>query len=164
MNETYVEVLIKKKTPVYMTLLKFVTIMLTVCFALVGFTIWPAWIIAVIIGIAAYFIYMNADIEYEYLYVDKELTVDKIMNKSSRKRIASFDMSKMEIMAPIKSYHLDSYKNRTDKTTDYSCGVEMQPDKRYVFYYDGTQRVIFEPDEEMMKAIQMGAPRKVFKD
>ena len=114
--------------------------------------------------IAAYFIYMNTDVEYEYLYVDRELSVDKIMGKSTRKRIANFDIEKMEILAPVNSYHLDNYKNRTGKTADYSSGEVMQPDKRYVFYYDGTQKVIFEPDAEMVKAIQMLAPRKVFKD
>lgn len=164
MNETYVEWLIKKKTPAYMTLLRILTIMLAVCFVLLGFILWPALIIGVVIGVAAYFIYMNSDLEYEYLYVDKELTIDKVMAKSKRKRVASFDMGKMEVMAPIKSYHLDNYKNRTDKTVDYSSGEEKQPDTRYVFYYDGKQRVVFEPNLEMIKAIQMGAPRKVFKD
>lgn len=164
MNETYVEWLIKKKTPAYMTLLRIVTIMLAVCFILLGFILWPALIIGVVIGVAAYFIYMNSDLEYEYLYVDKELTVDKVMAKSKRKRVATFDMGKMEVMAPVKSYHLDNYKNRTDKTVDYSSGEEKQPDTRYVFYYDGKQRVVFEPNIEMIKAIQMGAPRKVFKD
>lgn len=164
MNETYVEWLIKKKTPAYMTLLRIVTIMLAVCFILLGFILWPALIIGVVIGVAAYFIYMNSDLEYEYLYVDKELTIDKVMAKSKRKRVATFDMGKMEVMAPAKSYHLDNYKNRTDKTVDYSSGEEKQPDTRYVFYYDGKQRVVFEPNIEMIKAIQMGAPRKVFKD
>lgn len=164
MNETYVEWLIKKKTPAYMTLLRIVTIMLAVCFILLGFILWPALIIGVVIGVAAYFIYMNSDLEYEYLYVDKELTIDKVMAKSKRKRVATFDMGKMEVMAPVKSYHLDNYKNRTDKTVDYSSGEEKQPDTRYVFYYDGKQRVVFEPNIEMIKAIQTGAPRKVFKD
>ena len=36
----------------------------------------PALLIGVICGVAAYFITLNADLEYEYLYVDKELTVD----------------------------------------------------------------------------------------
>lgn len=164
MNETYVEWLIKKKTPAYMTLLRILTIMLTVCFVLLGFILWPALIIGVVIGIAAYFIYMNSDLEYEYLYVDKELTIDKVMAKSKRKRAATFDMGKMEILAPIKSYHLDNYKNRTDKVVDYSSGEEKQPDTRYVFFYDGKQKVIFEPNPEMVKAIQMSSPRKVFKD
>lgn len=164
MNETYVEWLVKRKTPAYMTLLKILTIMLTVCFVLLGFFPLPAMIIAVLLGVAAYFVYLNSDVEYEYLYVDKELTVDKVMAKSRRKRVATYDLGKIEILAPIKSWHLDNYKNRTDKTVDYSSGEEKQPDRRFAFFYDGKQRVLIEPNEEMIKAMQTVAPRKVFKD
>lgn len=164
MNETYVEWLVKKKTPSYMAFLKILTIMLAVCFIVVGFVFLPALLVGLIFGVAAYFIYMNADLEYEYLYVDKELTVDKVMAKSKRKRVAAFELDKMEIVAPVRSWHLDNYKNRNDKTVDYSSGEEKQPDRRYVFYYDGQQKVIFEPNEDMIKAMQMVAPRKVFKD
>ena len=164
MNETYVEWLVKRKTPAYMTLLKILTIMLTVCFVLLGFFLLPAMIIAVLLGVAAYFVYLNSDVEYEYLSVDKELTVDKVMAKSRRKRVATYDLGKIEILAPIKSWHLDNYKNRTDKTVDYSSGEEKQPDRRFAFFYDGKQRVLIEPNEEMIKAMQTVAPRKVFKD
>ena len=124
----------------------------------------PAMIIGILLGVAAYFVNLNADLEYEYLYVDKELAVDKVLAKSRRKRVAVFDVGKMEILAPIKSWHLDNYKNRQDKVVDYSSGEEKQPDGRYVFYYDGQKKVIFEPNEEMIKAITTVAPRKVFKD
>lgn len=166
MNETYVEWMVKKKTPGYMTFLKMLLIILTVIIGLlgmVGFNL-VMFIVAVALGVAAYFVSLNSDLEYEYLYVDKELTVDKVMAKSRRKKVASFDMGKMEIMAPVKSYHLDNYKNRQGKAVDYSSGEEQQPDRRYVFYYDGQQKVIFEPNAEMVKAIQFAAPRKVFTD
>ena len=108
---------------------------------------------------------MNTDLEYEYLYLDRELTVDKVMAKSKRKRAAVYSLDKMEIVAPVKSWHLDNFKNRqTSKNVDYSSGEEKQPDKRFVFYYEGNQKVIFEPSEEMVKAMQFVAPRKVFKD
>lgn len=164
MNETYVECLVKKKTPMYMVFLKILSMVLAVCFVIVGFVFLPALIIGAAIGAGAYFLYLNADLEYEYLYVDKEITVDKVMAKTRRKRVAVFDVGKIEILAPIKSWHLDSYKNRNDKVIDYSSGEEKQPDKRYVFFYEGSKKVIFEPNEEMVKAIQFVAPRKVFRD
>ena len=164
MNETYVEWLVKRKTPAYMSLLKFLTIILAACFILLGFLFMPAMIIGIILAVVAYFVNLNADLEYEYLYVDKELTVDKVLAKTRRKRVAVFDIGKMEILAPVKSWHLDNYKNRQDKVVDYSSGEEKQPDVRYVFYYDGQKKVIFEPNEEMIKAITTVAPRKVFKD
>ncbi len=164
MNETYVEWLVKRKTPAYMKLLRILFIMLTVCFVLIGLILIPALLIGIALGVVSYFIYMNSELEYEYLYVDRELTVDKVMAKSKRKRVAVFNLDKMEIVAPVKSWHLDNYKNRNDKISDYSSGEEKQPDKRYVFYYDGQKKVIFEPNEEMIKAMQFAAPRKVFKD
>ena len=107
MNETYVEWLVKKKTPAYMTLLKILSIMLAACFIFIGFIFWPALILGIVIAVGAYIVYLNADLEYEYLYLDKELTIDKVMAKTKRKRVAVFELSKMEIVAPIKSWHLD---------------------------------------------------------
>lgn len=164
MNETYVEWLVKRKTPAYMAFLKILFTVLAVFFILIGLLMLPALLIGVACGVAAYFITLNADLEYEYLYVDKELTVDKVMAKSRRKRVAVFSLDKMEIVAPVKSWHLDNYKNRSEKAVDYSSGEEKQPDKRYVFYYDGQKKIIFEPNEEMIRAMQTVAPRKVFKD
>ena len=112
----------------------------------------------------AYFIYINADLEYEYLYVDKQITIDKVMAKSRRKKVCVLDLERMEAFAPVKSYHLDAFKNRTYKETDYSSGVENQPDRRYVLYYNGEKKILLEPNPEMVKAMQMAAPRKVFKD
>lgn len=166
MNETYVEWLVKRKTPAYMKLLKILSIMLTVCFILLGMINMIAMVIGILLGVGAYFVYLNCDLEYEYLYVDKELTIDKIMAKSKRKRVATYDMGKLEIMAPVKSWHLDNYKGRMEKEkgVDYSSGEEKQPDGRYVFFYDGKQKVIIEPNMELVKAIQTIAPRKVFTD
>ena len=104
------------------------------------------------------------DVEYEYLYVDKQLTVDKIMARTRRKKVETFDMERMEILAPIKSWHLDDYKNRQLKEVNYSSGVEQQPDIRYCMIYNGEKRVIFEPNAAMVTAIKSVAPRKVFTD
>ena len=48
--------------------------------------------------------------------------------------------------------------------TDYSIGREEQPDKRYVMYYDGNQKIILSPSEELVKAVRSVSPRKVFLD
>lgn len=166
-SETYVECLVAKKPSFAKRLLKTLLIMFTVVFFLLGMvTVLSivALIIAIVFGVGAYFAYMNADIEYEYLYLDKEISIDKVMAKSRRKRIVSYDVNRMEILAPVRSYRLDSYKNRTMKTVDYSSGVEGQPDKRYMMIYEGNTKVILEPSMEMIKAIQTVAPRKVFTD
>lgn len=163
--ETYVECMVKKKANGLMSALKVLQIGIAVITGLLGFMgLIVFLIIAVVAGVGAYFVSLNANLEYEYLYVDKQLTVDKIMARTRRKKVETFDLERMEILAPIKSWHLDDYKNRQLKVVDYSSGVEQQPDIRYSMIYNGEKRVIFEPNAEMVAAIKSIAPRKVFTD
>ena len=166
MSDTYVECLVKAKGSMLLKFLQIGLIVVTAIFGFLGITfmIWPALLIAVATGVGAYFAYMNADIEYEYLYLDKEITIDKVMAKSRRKRVGVFTLERMEVLAPVKSYHLDNFKNRNVKVLDYSIGVEEQPDLRYALYYEGGVKLILSPSEEMVKVLKNVAPRKVFTD
>ena len=164
MNETYVEWLVKKKTPAWMTLLKIPSMMLAGCFILIGFVFFPAFLVGIALGIGAYIVYLNADLEYEYLYLDKELAVDKIMAKTRRKRVVSYQLDRIEILAPIKSYRLDNYRKRQAKVKDYSIGEELQPDRRYLMFYEGGEKIVLSPSEELIKVMKNAAPRKVFSD
>ena len=141
--------------------------MLTVVFVLVGFIFMPGipgLLVAAATAVGAYFVYLNASIEYEYLYVDKEISIDKVLAKSRRKKAGSYSLEQMEIFAPLNSHRLDSYRNRQLKTQDYSSGIAAQPEKRYMMIWNGDTKIILEPNAEMVKAIQSVAPRKVFTD
>lgn len=166
MNETYVECLVKAKPSMGARLLKILLIVLTVFFGVGG--LFVANLILVIVGIAfgvcAYIANMNVNIEYEYLYLDRELSVDKVMAQTRRKRIATYRLDRMEIFAPIKSYHLDNYKNANVTVKDYSIGEELQPDLRYAMFYEGGEKILLSPSEELVKVLKNVAPRKVFTD
>lgn len=165
MNETYVECLVAKGVPTWAQFVRILLVLLTAGFGflgLIGFLL--ALPIALVLGVATWFVYMHTDTEYEYLYLDKEIKVDKILNKSKRKRAAVYDLERMEVFAPVNSYHLDNYKNRQVKVVDYSSGKEKQPEARYAFFYDGGQKIILEPSPAFVKAVQNIAPRKVFTD
>ena len=165
MSETYVECLVKSQASILVRFAKYLLILLTAALGLVGMIgVWPALFMALATGIGAYFAWMNAEIEYEYLYLDKELSVDKVMAQTKRKKVATFEVERIEILAPIKSYHLDNYKNRQCQVSDYSVKVEEQPDLRYVMFYDGTKKIILSPSPELVKAMKNVAPRKVFTD
>lgn len=165
MNETYVECLVSKGVSLGGKFLRILFVMLTAAFGLLGLIGYPVpLLIALVLGFITWFIYMHTDTEYEYLYLDREIKVDRILNKSKRKRAAVYEVERMEIFAPINSYHLDNYKNRQVKTVDYSSGKEKQPEARYAFYYEGGQKIILEPSPEFVKAVQNIAPRKVFTD
>ncbi len=147
-NESYKECLVEHKGNGFMKFLRGLLIALTVILFLIGMVSVIFWIAAVITGIGAYFAGLNANLEYEYLYMERELQVDKIMNKSRRKKVANYEIGRLEILAPFHSYHLDNYKNRKfDKEKDFSIGEELKPDRRYVMIYDGKEKVILSPSE-----------------
>lgn len=167
MSESYVECLVKQKTSLAGKFLRYLLIMLTAVFAMLTFLMgmnFVMFLIAVAVGAGAYFVYLYTDLEYEYLYLDRELTVDKVMAKTKRKRVAVYQMDRIEILAPVRSYHLDDYKNRTVKEKDYSIGYEDKPDLRYCMYYEGGEKLILSPSPELVKAMKNSAPRKIFND
>lgn len=167
MSESYVECLVKQRTSLAGKSLRYLLIMLTAVFAMLAFLMgmnFVMFLIAVAVGAGAYFVYLYTDLEYEYLYLDRELTVDKVMAKTKRKRVAVYQMDRIEIFAPVRSYHLDAYKNRTVKEKDYSIGYEDKPDLRYCMYYEGGEKLILSPSPEMVKAMKNAAPRKIFSE
>ena len=164
MSEAYVECLVKARTSGVKNAVKYLLFLVTglvfVLALLSGYIL--LLVLAVAIGVLAYFVNLNADVEYEYLYLDKELTVDKVLAKTKRKRVAVYQLSRMEVLAPIKSYHLDDYKNRDVKVRDFSVGYEDKPDLRYAMYYEGGEKILLSPSPELIKVMRNVAPRKVF--
>lgn len=161
MNDVYVECLVKARSSIILKILKVVLIAVTIAtglLGLMGFIFFLA--IAVVAGVAAYFVFLQADVEYEYLYLDKEITVDKVMAQSKRKRMGVYSVDKMEIVAPVDSYHLDAYRNRTVQEINYG-GEDV---KEYAIYYEGGKKIILSPSAEMVAALRNVAPRKVFMD
>ena len=167
-DNSYVECLVSSKASPFMVVLKGITLALTIVFFistfLLGFGL-VGMILMIASGVAYYFVSLNASIEFEYQYCDREITVDKVLNKSRRKNIGKYDVGRIEAMAPSKSYHLDEYKNKTYKVLDFSAREkDPQPDPTYTIYYDGKEKIILEPTKEFVEAIKNVAPRKVFLD
>lgn len=163
MSDVYVECLVQSKKSGGKKVLQVVLIVLTVIFCMGMILLWPLAFLAAITGVGAYFAGMYSQVEYEYLYLDKELSIDSILAQSKRKRVAEYSIDRMEVFAPINSWHLDNFKNRNVKVVDYSAGEQI-PDTRYCMYYEGGLKVILSPSEDMVKALKNVAPRKVFND
>lgn len=166
MSEAYIECLVKAKPSMLGKFFKVLLYVLTAMLLILMFLTMNMllFILAIAAGVGAYFVGMYTDLEYEYLYLDKELTIDKVMGKTKRKRVAVYQLERMEVFAPIKSYHLDNFRNRQTKDKDYSIGYEEQPDLRYAMYYEGGERLILSPSPELVKIMKNAAPRKVFSD
>ena len=166
-DNSYVECLVESKASPLVKGLSILSLVLAVIFFLSSlFAIgMVGLILCVLAGVAYYFLSLNANIEFEYQYCDREITVDKIFNKSRRKNVGKYEVDKLEILAPSRSYHLDEYKIKSYKNIDYSAREkDRKPDPTYTFIYDGKERVVFEPTAEFVTAVKSVAPRKVFTD
>lgn len=135
----------------------------TVCFV-AGIIISPVFLLAgMVLAVISYFVLPRLDLEYEYLYVNGELDIDKIMSKQKRKKCGSYDMNMLEILAPTNSHALDSFRKKQGiKVKDYtSCNANV-PSYTLIFNMDqGQEMVKLELDDAIIADIRRIAPRKV---
>lgn len=169
MNENYVEFMVKKITPVWQTILVYLMLVIGVSSAIFYFpssAMGSSLSIVAIIAAAAFitgFVLLRTRIaiEYEYLYVGKEMTIDKIMGKAKRKTIRRIDMDRVEMVAPIKSWHLDEYKNRQLKIENYTSMTDQGV--VYAMVSDNS-KILIEVNDELIKLFKNTIPRKIFTD
>ena len=167
MNDLYSELLVKKEQTLKDKAIKILMIALIVIAVAAGLVMTPlAWIVVLGLGIAAYFVLPNRDLEYEYVFVNGELDIDRIASKAKRKRMHTFDLAKMDIMAPVKSHRLDYQNHNTNlKVLDFSSGNPEH--KIFAMIISGEKevyKVLLEPDQELISNIEKSCPRKVFVD
>lgn len=163
MNDTYVEQLVSRKKNPVLNVIRFVLFGFAIAFILFSMLAGYVFlIVGIILGALAYFVLPSFDVEFEYLYLSKEITIDKITSQQRRKTVETIALDKAEIIAPESSHELDSYKSRNLPVKDYTS--KMPEAKVYMIgYVDGenTCLIAFEPGEEMLSAIKSVFPRKV---
>ncbi|MCR5688222.1 MAG: DUF6106 family protein [Lachnospiraceae bacterium] len=164
MNDTYVEVMVaRKKNPLLYALKIFLYALAVACFlmAMIGYGLF--FIVTAVSFLVAYFVLPYFDLEYEYLYIDREISIDKIMSKEKRKHVYTVDLNRMAIMAPAGSHELDQYRSRGLKTYDFSSRIDGADVYTIVYEADreGTVLVNIEPNEEMLRAVSTVFPRKL---
>lgn len=115
-----------------------------------------------LMGALTYYIGGTMNIEYEYLLAGKQLSVDRIMNKSRRKKAAEYNMEDIQMIAPMTSDSLKEYERQIKKVTDFSSGRSEV--RRYAFIHQikgVNEKIIFEPDDNLLRCLRMVAPRKI---
>ena len=169
LEDGFVEYLVKKKTSTKEIMIRVVCNAFIVC-VIIGVPVFIAPGLAPVslfVGVVLWLIYHNfilplTDIEYEYSYCDKEISVDKIMGKEKRKNLATYQLEKMELLAPSNSYRLADYKNL--KTVSYWSEDDSDDHVPYALIYDNKEKVLLDLNGEFVKIVQNNAPRKVYTD
>ena len=169
MDTGCLEVIVNRKPNTLIKAVCYGACVLTVCFCLLAFMTSLLFLIpAALCAAAANYFWLESAVDFEYVYVDKELRVAKIMQKQRRKELAVYDLTQMEVLAPVGSYHLDGFKNKDLKVIDYSSQGDENKASRYALILsDGTELIldmIGEYSSQILDLIRTFSPRKVFRD
>ena len=157
MAEAYRELLILRKENIRDKVLGITMVVLAAVSAIGAFFNLFSLIGIPVFGILSYVLYFRKmTVEYEYVYMDKELRIDRIYNQSKRKRVDTLDLNKMEILAKTDSNLLDSYSNRSVEVSDYSTNSEDTEElATYEMYYDGKRKLILSLDRQMIDMMKI---------
>lgn len=169
MAEVFKEYLIKqKKSPIdtmmQVGLVLGAIILSIIAFVVGGDLIGPIIIVGIVFG--AGFLFNKFSREYEYILTNNELDIDVIFNRSSRKRVMTINMKKIDIMASIKDekYAAELNKaglkviNASENTNEANTYAIITQSEKY-----GACKILITPDDVMLDHLYKQAPNKVFK-
>jgi uncharacterized membrane protein YciS (DUF1049 family) len=162
------EQIVKKKPNAIDTLKKAGIIIAVIVIFLVASAIPAIAPFAVILAAAAafgaYYLITMLNVEYEYTFINGDLDIDAIYNKSRRKRVFSGTVRDFEVMAHVEdTAHARDFGNAEVK--NYFSGVVGKDTYAFLAAHKGKRlKVIIEPNEKMLKAFStVLTPRKLFK-
>lgn len=106
----------------------------------------------------------NLSIEYEYTFVNGDLTIDKIIAKKKRKRMVAFDVKLVEDMGIYESGKFAGEKDVTKLiyTDTYSGEGDLYLDFRHVSI--GRTIVVIKSSERIGKALKPFVKRSLHKE
>lgn len=161
-DDNYVEWLVKRKDPAYAVPVKILMVVICMVAVLSALQTVLGVIIMMAAGAAAYFVFLNLSVEYEYLFAEGGLSVDRILGRARRKKIFDCEKDDIQVVAPADSYVLKDYEKQGMKVKDFSSG--RKDAKVYALMYQkGAEnfKVLIEPNERMIGAMRRSFPRKV---
>ena len=161
--DVFVEQIIKRKAGVtdYLVILGIVLLGVVLILASVLFLQQFAVIVLVGVIYGAYYLITARNLEFEYSCTNDDFTVDKIINRRKRKRIASFDLRSVEEMGKYDAAKLEhrSFDKRVN------VGVDDAGTDAWYFAVRvkdlGNTLLIFNPSDRVLDAIKPFLPRQV---
>ena len=98
------------------------------------------------------------NVEYEYIITNGTMDIDKIVNKSSRKRMTSFELGNVTRLEKFNPHMLNTLDK---KTLVYACDENAEDAYLLIADREGKSaaNLIFTPDERIKGAIEKFAPK-----
>lgn len=173
MMDDFVELLVKKKntgSDIFLKvlivlgaiILSLLLFMLSATVQFIGFILFLL-IAGVIYG--SWLLIISFNVEYEYIVTNGEMDIDKITAKRRRKRLITVNFKDIDIMAPVNGDHKNECKNQSvQKTIEAAAELDAKDTYFIIARHKkfGLVRILFTPDERIIKSAKLASPRKVF--
>ena len=110
------------------------------------------------VAYGAFWLSSKLNVEFEYIITNGTMDIDKIVNKSSRKRILSFELSKV---TRLEKYNPAAISNINSKEIVFACSTTEED----VYYMSaernakGNVNLVFAPNAKTKTAIEKFAPK-----
>ena len=159
---TYVEYSFEKGIPLYQRMFLNALIALAVIFGIYSLFI-PVMLPIMIMWIAlAYYYRRSLKLEYEYILLDDEMSIDKIIAKAKRKRCLKVDLNELIDLSIEDDDFYQRHQNLSFKTKKYAS--THPEDKQYACllkHGNQYQCLILQADEKLLEAIKLRHPLSV---
>lgn len=160
MSEFYIEQLIKVKNRIniYGATLLSIAVLISLIGLILGVNL---TVVGMLLLVAGMLLTFKSSIEYEYLFLNREVDIDVIIRKKKRKKVYSFDMNDVVVVARADAGEVKLYQ--TIKSKDFSSNLNQDKVYKVVLSHMGKMEgVLIEPNSELLEAMKSVAPRKVF--
>ncbi|MBR6790742.1 MAG: hypothetical protein IKM31_07750 [Oscillospiraceae bacterium] len=168
--DVIVEYIVKRKNTGKDLILQILILIASVTLALVllaaGFLILPSLMpILTLLAMGAiyggYLLFTQYNVEYEYIFVNGEMDIDKIIARRKRKRLVTVNARHFESFGIYKAAeHANvQYANRI-----YACGSMNDPGNFYAVVNHarlGRTLLVFSPNDRILNALKTYIPRQV---
>ena len=168
MGDVFLEQLVKKKSTGVDILKKCLILLAGLFLCLLGLNFVVSQFfgpIALLVAVGAiyfsWFFITSLNLEFEYIYTNGEIDVDKIMAKRKRKRMTTVKISAFEEFG---TYDQEKFRSRSFDATVNAAVSPSEPETRYAVYRSREGKhclLLFSPDERLLAEIEKIYNRRV---
>jgi hypothetical protein len=161
--DTFIEQIIKKQFGTKDYLLFAAAIVAGCAVILISMTFLQSVALLVLIAVCVgvYFLVSSRNLEYEYSVTNGDITIDKIINRSRRKRVVSIDAHDVE---SIGKYNPEEHSQKSYDSRIFASENDSGKDAWYFAGHSakkGNVLVVFNPNEKVLSAIKPFLSRQV---
>lgn len=163
LTEQLVKKKITKKDMLIQSAIVFLTVLLILIFGVTGLIFVMIPVLAALV-IAAIFLFLRLNVEYEYTLLEHDLTVDCIRNRSNRRLVVWADVKTFEVFGTTAHPSLEQWKTRVQKIHDARAEADAEQAWFAVFPDQkggGKNLLLFQPNEKMLTSLLRQIPQSV---